>query len=318
MAFFLGCGGCDTIKPQSSKIFKIGIIQPSPRFAPYIKKFKQMMGDLGYIEGQNAIFIYNGPTAPDQVANRLKYLKNQDIDLLYTLTTPVSRKACKIFEGTGIPMVFGPVFSPLEAGLTSSLTKPDKNMTGVMIRGSIPKTFGFLKETIPSLKNISIPFPADETVARLSLDDLQESTQKSGVKIMPVTIKNKADLNNYLLHIPQETDVIWVTHSALIMKNFPSITAAAFAKNIPLASANLQLNNGTLLSYGPNLDSIIKQVARLADKLLQGIPVEKLPIEHCEYMLTLDLDVANRTGITIPDNVLRQAAVIKTDPSPAP
>jgi len=310
IVFSLVLNGCDSNKPQTERSYKIGIIHSGKRFAPFIEEFKQEMGKHGYKEGQNTTFIYDGPTSADQVIKRLKFLKKQDLDLLYTITTPVTAKARRIFSKTGTPIVFGPVFSPIEAGITDSLTRPNKNMTGVMIRGCVPKAFGLLKETMPSLKNISAPFPAEEKAARLSLKDLQDNTEKFEVKVSPVKIQSKADLENYLRHIPNEADVIWALHSPFIMNNFDIIIAAANAKKIPVASATLKLNNGILISYGPEMNSIIKQVARLADKRIQGIPAEKLPIEHCEYRLAIDLKTANHLGIKIPDNVLRQAELI--------
>ena len=312
LAFSICLNGCDSNKQTAQKTYKIAILHTGKRFAPFINNFKKKMVELGYTEGENTVFIDSEPSTPEQLANQLNYLKTQDIDLLYTITTPITSKAHEIFKGTGTPIIFGPVYSPIEAGLTTSLTNPDKNMTGIMIRGSVAKAFGFLIETMPSLKYISVPFPDTEKVARLSIEDLKKNASKTGIELMLHKIHTPADLDEYIKNIPQETQVIWIPHSPFIMDNFSSIMAAAKGRNIPVASANPNMSNGILVSYGPDLSSITNQVARLADKILQGVPVSELPIEHCEYSLAINLEVARQTGITIPENVLRQATIIKT------
>jgi len=311
IAFFLSLGGCDKKETHSTKTYKIAVTHSNDRFNPFFMKFKKHLAELGYKEGQNTIFLYDGPVSEDQLEEQLTYLKSQDIDLLYTISTPASRLAHKIFKGSGVPILFGPVFSPIDAGLTSSLTAPDKNMTGVMVRGSIPKAFGFLKESIPTLKNISVPLAINEKTARLSVKDLKENATKFGVNINTWEMRNKEDLNNYLRQLTTETEAIWIPHSPFLMDNITQISATATAKKIPLASANPQRNSNIMLTYGPELDSLTKQLARLAGKLLQGTPPANLPIEHCEYSLSINLEIAKQTNINIPDNVLRQATVVK-------
>ncbi len=310
-------GGCDT-EPPPFKPYRIAIVHTGDRFAPFIESFKQRLSDLNYLEGESVVYLYDGPTPPEKLADRLLSLKGQDIDLLYTITSPVTRKAQEIFKGSGIPIVFGPVFSPLEAGLTSSLLKPDKNMTGVMIRGGIPKAFGLLQETMPGLKTITVPFPVNEQSSQLSLKDLQESAARSEIKIVPAAIESAADLNDYLQHIPPEAEALWLLHSPLLLTNNAKILAAAAARKIPVVAATARFDNDLLLSYGPNLDEIGKQVARLADKLLQGVPASELPVEQCEYLLAIDLEVAKQTGVTVPDNILRQADVTRSTIQRAP
>ncbi|MDH4321005.1 MAG: ABC transporter substrate-binding protein [Desulfobulbaceae bacterium] len=310
-------GGCDT-EPPPFKPYRIAIVHTDDRFAPFIESFKERLNYLNYLEGESVIYLYDGPTPPEKVVDRLISLKGQNIDLLYTITSPVTRKAYEIFKDSGTPIVFGPVFSPLEAGLTTSLLKPDKNMTGVMIRGGIPKAFGLLQETMPNLKTITVPFPVNEQTSQLSLKDLQESAATTGIKIVPAAINTMADLTDYLQHIPPEAEALWLLHSPFLLSNNAQIVAAATARKIPVVAATARFENDLLLSYSPNLDEIGKQVARLADKLLQGVPASELPIEHCEYQLMVDLEVAKQTGVTVPDNILQQAAVTRSAIAPPP
>ena len=64
------------------------------------------------------------------------------------------------------------------------------------------------------------------------------------------------------------------------------------------------------MSYGPNFFQIGKQVARLADKALQGTPPADLPVETADFFLSINLQTAEAIGLDIPNEVLKQADAI--------
>ena len=309
IAFSLTLISCESPPPPAVP-YKVAIINPANHFNHFITGFKQRLSDLDYHKGK-IIYYYNGPMNLEQATRTLKFLKTQDINLIYTITSPMTIRAQEIFKDTGVPIVFGPVFSPIEAGISSSINRPDKNTTGIMVRGNIPKSFSFLKESMPKLKTISVPTPDNDLTAIISTKDLRKSAAKHGVKIITTRINNKKELDNYTQHLPKEADAIWLPHAPFIIKHSQEIIAAATANKIPVAAATIN-PYGTLLSFGPDFEQIGKQVAQLADKLLHKVPASELPIERCEYYLTVNLEVAAQTGITVPDNILQQARVITT------
>ena len=70
---------------------------------------------------------------------------------------------------------------------------------------------------------------------------------------------------------------------------------------------------GGLMSYGPNIDAIYRQLATYVGKLLHGSPAGELPIEE---PTTLELVINERTadtiGLALPSSLLALAdAVIK-------
>jgi putative ABC transport system substrate-binding protein len=53
-----------------------------------------------------------------------------------------------------------------------------------------------------------------------------------------------------------------------------------------------------------------KQAARLADQIFKGARPADLPVEMAEFFLAINLKVAKTIGLTIPDEILRQADII--------
>ena len=302
--------GCSNTTGQKNHVI-VGIVNADSNFAPFIVGFKNGMASAGYIEGENVTYLYDGPTPKDQIVNRLNLLKKQDIDLLYTTTTPVTQKAYKIFADSKTPVIFAPVFSPIEAGLVDAKTRCGKNITGVKVRGSTAKALGYLMECLPSLKTIFVPFHHHELPAQLTFKDLKKEADKFGITLLTADIDNKDDLTKALQNIPKETDAVWMTHSRLIVANAHAIIQAATKQNLPVVSPASQYRNGALLSYAPNPQSMGQQAGRLAVKVLGGIDVSKIPVEPAEYLLGINLVMAKKLGIEIRNDILREADFIK-------
>lgn len=66
--------------------------------------------------------------------------------------------------------------------------------------------------------------------------------------------------------------------------------------------------DGGLLGYGPRLNSIYRQLARLLVKVLRGAKPEDLPVEQpTNFELVINLTTAKALGLTIPESFLVRA-----------
>jgi putative ABC transport system substrate-binding protein len=65
---------------------------------------------------------------------------------------------------------------------------------------------------------------------------------------------------------------------------------------------------GGLMSYGPNIDAIYRQLATYVKKLLHGTPASELPIEQpTTFELVINLKAAKALGLTMPQSILARA-----------
>lgn len=266
------------------------------------------MPKFGYIEGKNLKYI-KSEGKKDFEAD-LKDMVSKHVDLIFTVTTPAAKMAKKITEGTNIPVVFV-VYDAVESGLVKSLTDPGGNLTGVQLRGSVPKTVEWMLNVVPGAKHIFVPVKFDTGAARMSIEDLKKSAAKSGLKLTVSEVGTAEELRTSLSNIPKDIDAVFIIHSILIVSNIDEIIDTTIRKKIPpVSSGHDHYKRGALISYGNVDDGTGFQAARLTNSILRGTPPADLPVEIADFSLGINLKTARTIGIEISNDILQQTEYI--------
>jgi putative ABC transport system substrate-binding protein len=119
---------CSQGQKESKRHFTIGLVTNSSNGMRNVQGFKDGMAELGYIEGENVTYVFEGvPTSADRLDAVLQGLVDAEVDLIFTAGTPTGVAAHRVTEGTGIPVVFGVIADPIAAGVITDLTRPGGN-----------------------------------------------------------------------------------------------------------------------------------------------------------------------------------------------
>ncbi|MBI5664816.1 MAG: ABC transporter substrate-binding protein [Nitrospirae bacterium] len=271
--------------------------------------FKSGMESYGFVEGKNIEYIQ-----PDDVSDLdavLQGLLTKKVDLLFTISIPATKKAKHILEKSGIPIVFGAVFNPVEAGIVKSLPKPGGNITGIQIGGSTEKAFEWLLKAAPKTKRILVPYSTDSESATMIINMLNTVAEKSEVEILTVQSDTTDALTRELAAMPQNIDAIFVPNSPFLISNLDTIIKFAIERKLPTGSGAGQYKNGIMITYGQDHFYSGKMAGRLAKSILHdNIPASDLPVETTEFFLGVNLQTAKAIGVTISDSILKQADFI--------
>lgn len=298
-------------KQENDKVYTVGIVSMNHHVDEVLAGFRSGMEERGYVAGNNLSYIYRGPFDDlDQLKKHVSELISQEVDLIYTITTPATKAAQNMTKTTQTPVLFGPMMSPVSAGLVTELYSPHNTITGVQVRGGTEKTVFFLMKFKPQLKNIYVPFHVGNEPAKVGLADLKKSADKFGLQVLTADFHNAEELEAVLRNIPVEAESIWLSNSHLAVAMAPEIVATANKRKIPVASPLDQSATGVLVTYAPRHAKIGEQISRLADKLLQGVKISSLPIETADFYLTINLKTAKVLGLDPPVDLLNQADFI--------
>jgi putative ABC transport system substrate-binding protein len=117
---------------EKTKTYTVGVINVLPTLDQNLEGFKEGMAELGYIEGKNIRYVYDGPTTDiNKLSAAAQTLLAAKVDLILSITTPATRAAKQATAGMGLPVVFVAVTDPVGAGIVESMQHSGGNVTGV-------------------------------------------------------------------------------------------------------------------------------------------------------------------------------------------
>jgi len=225
-------------------------------------------------------------------ANRLPGLATDlvsgNVNVIVASATPAARAARDATRGKDIAVVFAAVGEPSLVAAT--------NVTGVRLLEpeSSRERLNILREVIPNLKTVAALWNEANPVHTTYLE------QMGGVKDFKVQDPN--DLDRALDAIRQQRPEALVVLPDLMFHSQRSriITFAATNRLPAIYSQRSYVEEGGLMSYGPNYTDMFRQAAVLVNSILNA-PERIPPIEEVKSSeLVINRSTANALGVKIP------------------
>jgi len=308
VALLLGaCSGT-----SEKKMYTIGVVNLAAAFDPILEGFKAGMEEEGFVEGENVTYIYDGPAAnPDALAPILENLKTLEVDLVLTFGTTTTLKAKAAFEGTNIPIIFGPVTDPVASGIVPDVLNPGGNITGIRTGNPTPKRLEWLMTIDPKIKRIYVFNNPSDNSSVQALAVLNETAPLFNVELVVYEAGTPDEIDAGLAAMPGNVDAIFIPATAFYEAQINKFIAAANEHKLPLAApATANVVTGALTSFGHDNIPLGRQASRIAVQILRGVKPADLPIELAELFLSINLNTASTIDLYIPDEVIRQADIV--------
>lgn len=280
---------------QAQDSFVVGIVNATSAYDTVIDSMKATLTALGYVEGENVTYVYEG-VAGEEVAAFAQRVIDADPDVLVTLTTRVTEVVLGLTDD--IPVVFAPVVDPIGAGFVESLEHPGGMATGVTNGGySVPRLEYFL-QLVPGVERLYVPFDPNDAASNRAMSEITPVLAERQIELLQQEVTDEASTTAAIAALPEDIDAIYVAPGGLLTATTDDWLAAAMERGIPLTAVRLAAQ-GVLLTYSDDLGVTGEQTAEIVAQVLEGTPPGEIPVATSQFILTINEHTAQLLGIDI-------------------
>jgi putative ABC transport system substrate-binding protein len=289
----------------------MGTVRDDPQTKPRIAAFLQRLQELGWTDGRNVQIEYRwGAGSSDDMrkhAAELVALAPDAILASGTMSLTHTLQATRT-----VPIVFALVVDPVGAGFVESLSRPGGNVTGFMqFEYSLSgKWLELLKQIAPGVTRAAVIRDPAITSGIGQFAVIQSVAPSVGIEVSPVNVRDAAEIERAVAAFAGTSNGgLIITASALSVVHRELIITLAARHKLPAVYYRRGfVDDGGLISYGPDLDDEFRRAAGYVDRILKGEKPGNLPVQApTKYELVINLKTAKALGIAIPPTLLGRA-----------
>jgi putative ABC transport system substrate-binding protein len=272
---------------------------------------RQGLSETGYVEGQNLTIEYRWAEGDfDRMPALAADLVGRKVDVIVAIA-PAGAHAAKNATST-IPIVFNSGDDPVRDGLVASLARPGGNLTGVsfLTVELDPKRFELLSELVPQAKVIALLVDPNNPSTEHMMPGVQEAARAKGVQLHILKASTESEIDAAFATLVQwQTRALVVSADPFFFSRREQLAALATRHAVPaIYEFRKYAAGGGLISYGPSLLAVLRQMGIYTGKLLKGAKPADLPVvQPTAFELVINLKTAKALGLTIPPSILSRA-----------
>jgi putative ABC transport system substrate-binding protein len=307
-----------TFAQQADNIPRIGYLLTDSLQSPVARRvvdaFRQGLRERGYVEGQNIVVEYRAANGQyEQLPSLAGELVGLKVDVIVTASTPAARALKQ--ATTTIPIVVSAMQDPVGDGFVSSLARPGGNITGstVLSPELVPKRLELLKEALPTLSRVAAlwdPGAFGERTTRDILRETEAAAGRLGVQLRLASVRGPDEFERAFSTVNTEhANALLVSPGPMLFNQRRRIVELAGKYPLPsIFGYRESVELGGLISYGPNVDDLVRRSATFVEKILKGAKPGDLPIEQpTKFELVINLKTAKALGLTVSPALLARA-----------
>ena len=282
---------------------------------PFVVAFHEGLKEAGFVAGENLTIEYRWAEERYERLPRLAAdLVGRKVEVIVATGELPLRVAAS--ATSTIPIVFTIGSDPVQSGLVASLARPDRNITGFTAIATelISKRFELVSELLPKARKIAVLMNSNASgVSEVTIRLAQQAVNAKGMGLLILEAGDDNALELAFASIVRErADALVVSADAFFFLRREQITALAARYAVPTIY-ELQgfVDAGGLISYGPDVAALRRQVGIYTGRLLKGAKLADLPIQQpTKFDLALNLKTAKGLGLIVPPSMLTRADVV--------
>ena len=314
IALLAGVTAARPLAAQAQKQRLVGALLNLPMTAsdaaPRVAAFDKAMRQLGWVDGDNLRIEWRwGGDDPDLERRYAEELLALAPDVMLAGGTE-SIAALQRVTRT-IPIIFVGVTDPLGEGFVDSLAHPGGNITGFMLfeYSFSGKLLELLKDMVPQLRRVAVVRDPANPSGIAQVGAVQATAQSLGIEVRAISIDDVGAMERAVaVFAAAGNGGLIVTGSATAKFSDQIIALAAKYKLPAISTFRYMVEQGGLISYGPDRPDQFRRAAAYVDRILKGENPGDLPVQAPEkYEMAINLKTAKTLGLTIPQALLARA-----------
>jgi putative ABC transport system substrate-binding protein len=301
-----------SLRAQQKAMRVIGYLgsgSPGPS-APSVTGFRQGLSDAGYVEGQNVAIEYRWAEGSyDRLPAMAANLVDLKVDVIVASgsTAPLAAKNAT----STIPIVFAGG-DPVAGGLVASLARPGGNLTGfsLFVGELMPKRLELLSDLVPEARSIALLVNPNSASTERTIRELQEAARAKGVQLIILKAGTESEIDGAFGSLVElQARALLVGADPFLNSRRDQLVALASRHAVPAIYEWREfVASGGLISYGPSLTSMYRQLGIYAGRILKGAKPADLPVQQpTTFELVVNLKTAKALGLTVPPSILARA-----------
>jgi putative ABC transport system substrate-binding protein len=304
---------------QPERMRRIGVLMGSaaddPQSQARMAAFVQGLAQLGWTDGRNVqIDTRWATTNPDDIRRHATELAAGAPDVILAASGTLT--AAPLLQATHtVPIVFVVVIDPVGAGFVASLARPGGNATGFTIfeYGMSGKWLELLKEIVPRVTRAAVLRDPAIASGIGQFAGVQAVAPSLGVELSPVDVRDAPEIERAITAFARTGNGgMIVTSSSLASRHRDLIISLAASYKLPaIYGGRWFVDDGGLVSYGPDYIAQFRQAAGYVDRILRGEKPADLPVQSAtKYETVINLKTAKALGLDVPASLLARADVV--------
>lgn len=300
-------------QPRPTGVARVGVLWhagSAEQEGKYLRALIDGFRDFGYVEGQNIYFEHRFPNEePARFQSCARELVALKPDLIVTIS--VAAALAVKASGTTVPWIFLVVGDPVGKGLVSSLAAPGANVTGFSMDAGTEiagKRLQLLQRTVADLGSVAVLFnrsaPASES---RYLADYQVAAKNLGVRCFELGVSSPAEFEEAVsVAVREGANGLVIGGGPLFFVGAGRLAQLANARRLPtMHYSGEAVDAGCLMSFGTNLERLVRRGASYGDRILKGQSPATLPVQlPVDFELCLNLVTAKMIGLRVPAEIL--------------
>ena len=302
-------------RAQQAAMPIVGLVGPrSPEESTRLgAAFRKALNETGYIEAQNVMVEYHWLEGKyDRLPALMADLVRRRVAVIatpaFTVAAPVAKAAT-----TTIPIVFGVAEDPVKLGLVASFARPGGNATGINFLASevTAKRLGLLHDLVPKAVRIAVLInPANAPTAETTLRETSEAAHGLGLQIQILNASTSREIEvAFATLVRERPDALFIAPDGFFSSRRVQIVTLAAHHRVPAAYFSREfVEVGGLMSYGPNILDVFRQVGVYTGQILKGAKPADLPVvQSTKLEFVINMQTAKALSLEVPPQLLASA-----------